>query len=495
MIIQNILLKKESPIRNTNQYFFIITLLTLIIFVLGLFYLIKLKFINDFQPFNLVIISIDALRADHMGVYGYLKDTTPNIDKWSKGAFVFINAVTTIPQTYPSFATLMTGQHPLTTAVFSNIRSDGIGTPLDDKFVTLAEVLKKNKYFTAAFVFNQALEKKITHLDQGFDIYDLNKSYGYAGNYFNPEYNRIYKDTDKFLENNKNKKFFLWVHLMDPHTPYAPPDDKACKFNQKYCPAILSKDWQERDAAMKQIWWCQEEDLPDDTVDLYKTLYDGEINQSDDVFQYIIDKLKSLKLENKTIVILYADHGESFEHDYYFDHGSVLNHSAVNIPLIIKHPIIKPKNKSDNHLIENSDIYPTILDLLHISFPKNTIDGNSFSSIFTPNIIPQKKRENSFLIDAQMTKFGIYDGRYKFILSVKDRACLYKNQTEELYDLKEDPFEIKSLISSQNGLAAKYKKLILDYLAKYNPIKIREEKSIKSDIDKSHLEELKSLGY
>jgi len=391
-----------------------------------------------------MIISIDTLRADHMGIYGYSKNTTPNIDKWAKEAFVFNDAYTVIPQTYPSFATLMTGKHPFSTQIYRNG-----GFPISENSTTLAKILKENGYSTAAFITNDYLTAKNTNLNSGFE----HNVYNPAWNTRNIQYNNLLTDAFDWLTKNVNKKMFVWIHMVDPHAPYEPPDEFLCKTNEQMCPEIKKSSLAELDKKRLSMKSCQNEAISQYDNDLFQTLYDGEVIQTDIRVGSILKKLQELNLEKNTIVVFLADHGESFDHNYYFAHSIALYNSYVKIPLIIKHPLVQKDIKSQNQLIQITDIFPTVLKLLKVPDNNLRTDGISFHQLFansTP-IIPSNGRKNVVMENSVLSKFAISDGRYKYIYSYpytkEEIKCLYRGQTEELYDLKTDPQELNNIAS------------------------------------------------
>lgn len=453
-------------------------------------------------PLNLIIISIDTLRTDHMGVYGYTKNTTPNIDKWAKNAIVFTNATTVVPMTYPSFSALFTGKDPFQTRIVDNRP-----LPISPNTKTLAQILKDNGYNTSSFT---VLHPDDTSFDQGFE-YTSRYTFKYV--YFKDKIER-YKETDRtgyeqqvakaidWMKSNKQKKIFLWIHLFDPHTPYFPPEDLRCKFNQKYCKHVADKTLDELDEKRAQYQMCQESDVPRDTIELMKTLYDGEIANSDRLAGLILDELRQLELDKNTVVVLYGDHGEGFDHNYYFNHREVLYNSAIHIPLIIKHPSLR--NQIISHrLIQNTDILPTIVDLLGIKLDIPQIDGISFSDEFSTNILTRfktrKKRVFAYSVNSTWTKFSITDGHYKYIYSLPD-SCLLENQTEELYNLESNPSESKNLVHSEIQITKHLRQKLLNHLSIYNLPKhnLSSSSMPQNDTLENHqnkLENLKSLNY
>lgn len=433
---------------------------SLILSVLVLFLLSLILFKNILhkiksQQLNLLIISIDTLRPDHMGIYGYQKNTTPQIDNWAKEASVFTNVRTMIPMTYPSFTTLLTGKDPLKVRIITNQ-----GWLVSNNSITLAKILKDRGFKTAAFTTG-ALNPNLTNLDQGMDENDhlFFKAYYYLDNqeiYYQTDragYESFLDQATSWLDKNKDKKFSLWVHLMDPHRPYQPPSDLKCQFNTKYCSYIESRTNQQLEDEIVSNQFCQDQEVPQEKVEMAQTLYDGGVAYSDQLVGKILKVLEEKGLDKKTLVILYGDHGEGFDHNYYFNHRDVLYESAIKIPLIVKNPLTKVKGQDDK-LTLNLDILPMILKGLGISFKKEDFDA-------------QTNRSQAYFANSRLTKFAIIEGRYKYIYSLP-QSCLFNNQTEEVYDLESDPGELKNLVMEKKDLSEKLKRRLLKYLSSYN---------------------------
>lgn len=436
------------------------------------------------KTLNLIIISIDTLRPDHMGAYGYGKNTTPNIDKFAKNAMVFTNATTVVPMTHPSFFSLMTGQDVFKTRIISN---QNLG--ISDNTKTLATRLKDAGFKTSAFVSAEA------SLSQGFDrfgTYDFKYYFSQDGHdRFGQSSREGYEDflakAAASIKNNKGK-FFTWIHLIDPHAPYFPPDDLKCRFGEAYCGQIKGKTLEEIDNSRSDYQQCQSRIIPGEKLDLMQSLYDGDVAAADRIVGNILQKIKKEGLEKNSIIVIYGDHGEGFDHNYYFSHQGVLYDSAVKIPLIIYHPFSQTHGYSDI-LLQNTDVLPTILDLLAVSY-EDTISGKSFAPVLSGGILPdlfRTKRQYSFSADSMLKKFSVTDGRYKYIMSLPG-SCMFKGQKEEIYDLKNDRYEAKNIIKENTALYGKLKSELLMYLSQYNlplvqnPV-IKEEQLLESHFD------------
>lgn len=444
---------------------------------------------------NLILISVDTLRPDHMGVYGYDKNTTPNIDKWAKDATVFTNMRTVVPATFPSFSALMTGKGPFESRIFSNsLTYDGISNgfvPIDDKVQTIAQLLKASGFLTAAFINTPSLDGKLTKLDIGFDIYENDLEWPLQRDKNKDFYKSLTNVNNgmKWLTKNKDKRFFVWFHLMEPHSPYWPIDEYKCKFDQKYCTEINSQGLEKLEQERNELKECKTNrtGIGQDKIDLFTTLYDGGIASGDVLIGRIISTIHSLDLDKKTVVVLYGDHGEGFDHDYYFMHGGPLYDSHIKIPLIIKLPGGSGKKNSTS--FQNTQIMNSLLNKLQI--PHDKFDS---SDIF----LEKEPSKYIFSSNAGPTRYSVQNDRYKFIYSVRNQTCLYNNQTEELYDLTKDPSETKNLLESTPNIAKNLRETLFKYLATQN---ISSLNSNKTDImpptpqDNNILERLRSLGY
>lgn len=480
----------------------------------SLFYFSK-KSVKPCNDCNVILISVDALRADHMGVYGYKRETTPNIDKWAKGAFVFNNMQTVIPSTLPSFAAFMTGVLPFDSKLYNNfgVRQDGKllngGHPI--QATTLSEVLRDHDYKTQAYVTNESLNPKLTNMDKGFDKYNfyhvedswvVDDKQGYE-NFFNNSIN--------WLQDNKNDKFFLWLHFISPHAPYTPPPDFQCKFTQGFCDEIKSKGVAELEKERKANEGYNLF-LDNKRLELFEGLYDGEIAYDDSLVGKVLKKIEDLGLDKKTIVIFYGDHGEGFDHDYYFTHSLSTYESHLHIPFIIKLP--NYKGKSINTTTDNTQAFSTILDLLGIKYSDNKL---SLIPLMGKNLFARLGYNHPYIysVNTTLSKYVIQDGNYKYSFSLHDSylyhedkyklACYVKDDNlnkdgyEELYSLKSDPEEHTNIVLTRPDIAQGLKTKLMKDLSKYQlpqpiPWYIDEAVNV-SPGQEEIINKLKSMGY
>jgi len=350
-------------------------LLSLIIMVL--WFVTPLRHVNgrDSLP-NVILISVDTLRRDHLGIYGNEIVKTPHIDSLGERCVVFDQAVTSIPVTYPSHLTMLTGKHPGNHGVLWN-GPMGFRSEVD----FLPKVLRKSGYKTAAFVGGFTLQRNCCSLDEFFEVYD-----DYLGQYetmpnlyldhivlqlLNPFLKIVDKafssSTDdkpaehvisaasEWLEANADGPFFLFVHLFDPHGPYAPPAPYVKMYDSDY-QGNTDGDWYGMSSEERERIIANPREQ-----DHLTALYKGEITYTDAQIGNFLTIVDQLELWDNTLVIVTADHGESLtEHDYYFDHTYDLYDPSLRIPLIFRFPDgVEHSRRRIDHTVQLVDLFPS----------------------------------------------------------------------------------------------------------------------------------------
>lgn len=416
------------------------------------------------QP-NVILITIDTLRADHLGCYGYKENTSPNLDRFASEGMLFKRCYAQASETAASLTSLLTGHYPHETTVTKN------EIPLPLQLTTMAEYLKKEGYTTGAIVANYVLRKR-NRFDQGFDFYD--DSF--------PDTVPTRKTAEKnalsvtaaatqWLDKNASKKFFLWLHYMDPHGPYTPPAPYKDQFF-----------W---DKAEPDLAFCPNEKgkggiptyqrLGDNKKrSFYVAQYDGEIAYLDNALGSLLKTIEQKGLLENSIVVITADHGEEMgEHGYYFAHGETLYTSSLHIPLIIRYGSKKDVVEIP---VQSVAILPTILKEMGI---KNLTElpGQDLFGAEKPGPIFSEIRHYQSLIDG-------------------DRAVLFDSKTGQtsLYDLGKDRLELRNIPTTTSSVK-KRKKSLLEQLRK---ISLQNKLDLTPpDVkpDPGALENLKSLGY
>lgn len=391
-----------------------------------------------------ILVTIDTLRQDHLGVYGYKKPTSLNIDNFAKESIIFNNAYSPIPYTLPAHASLMTGLYPKNNKVIDNASKN-----VDISNVSLAEMFHDKGYKTAGFVSWESLNTE--YFQKGFEILDFgNSDDNLLQNQQNPEQKtqmpkeRTAEQTNKkvfeWLDQNYKSDFFLWIHYYEPHAPY---NNLQCKgaFSKELTPS--SKDLIEgelKKIGQKNLY--KKNIFQKNDLDYLMAKYDEEILCTDKNFGDLASKLKTLGIYSDITMIVAGDHGENFDHNYIF-HGGNLYESAIKIPLILKSPLLKTDFKQIEQPVSLIDIFPTLSDLFRLSDNDLNIDGKNIKTI-----IDQKISRDLFF----ETKFPIFDkpnsqnnpnfdGK-KAVLNKNEKLIVSNDYTEkELYNVSLDKKE------------------------------------------------------
>jgi len=301
-----------------------------------------------------VLITIDTLRADNLGCYGYPAARTPNIDRFATTGVRFDQATTVSNNTLPSHAAMLLGKHPHD----FGIPRKGYRLPGDPP--TLTTILRSRGYRTAAFISATALESAVG-LDRGFELFDEE----FDVQEIDQHQRRAPATTRaviEWLEARRGAPYFLWVHYFDPHYPYTPPGPYDELFYPEYeGPADGSIPYVCGVAGVKGF--PKLETTPADLRQLV-ALYDGEIAFLDASLGEPFEVLDAPEHRERTLVILTADHGESLtEHEYYFDHGELTYQPSMNVPLIVRPPGPRPEGAPIGvpEPVQTIDVFTTAL--------------------------------------------------------------------------------------------------------------------------------------
>lgn len=399
---------------------------------------------------NVVVITIDTLRPDHLGCYGYSQIRTPNIDALSASGIRFERAYTSVPVTLPSHSTILTGTYP----IYSGMH-DFAANKLNPTQQTLASVLQQHGYATAAVVASAVLDSRFG-LNRGFDFYydhfDFSRLQESNIDEMERPGNMVADVALDWLSKNYQKKFFLWMHLYDPHFPYRPP-------------APYSDEYKDRP-------------------------YDGEIAFDDAQVGRLLRFLKKNNLYRNTLVVLAGDHGESLGEHGEKTHGFFIYNATLHVPLILHLPGSQTKIEttagiSVRDLVNLADVMPTVLAILKLDTPPN-VQGRSLlplpskvtpeaASLYAETFLPRLHFNWSELRSVQSEK-------YHFIDAPKP----------ELYDLTKDPGETHNLYSEKRAVSEEMRARLALLIQKYGA---GQELAQKTGLDPALMERLKSLGY
>ncbi len=375
---------------------------------------------------NVLLITIDTLRPDHMGVYGYDRDTTPRIDGLARRGVVFDEAYTYWPKTRGSFVAIMTGR----LAAQSGYRKSH--PLLLDFNPTLASVLKQAGYDTVATVDNPNVAASLGYA-KGFDRYRET----WEDKALATETDRaraITEDGVRFLEAARpDRPFLLWLHYVNPHTPYTPPPP--------FDTAFLGGEGPEGPplepvdgffGGVHRPW-----EVPGRPLGYYVAQYDGEIAANDAEVGRLLDALEGSAVGERTLVVLTSDHGESLgEHDYFFDHGANLYDPGMRIPLVMAGPGLEAGRRT-GVLATTLDLVPTILDAVKVSYPPG-LSGKSLLPVAAGEGGPDRER---LFGQNDRNHLGSWGERLKIVATpTEDDEARYA-----LYDREVDPGETQDV--------------------------------------------------
>jgi arylsulfatase A-like enzyme len=379
---------------------------------------------------NVVLITIDTLRADHLGCYGYHRDTSPRIDALARRGTVFERAYTHWPKTRASMIILMTGLRPSQNGYSKE-------HPILHGFnPTLATTLKGAGYATAAAVDNPHVAAQHGH-GRGFDSFRET----WEENDLATEMDRTRAITEsavRFLKEARGERpFLLWLHYVNPHAPYTPPppfDTRFLDAKARGGPGLAVVPGYH--GGIPKQWAVPGRDR----LGYYVAQYDGEIAAVDREVGQVLDALEASGHAGRTVVVLTSDHGESLgEHDYYFDHGEDLFEPSLAIPLIVAVPGGRAGTRSDA-LVSTLDVVPTILDAVKVSYPPD-LAGTSLWPALTGGALPPRERLHG---QNDRNLSATWDGRYKVVVTPTEQGSRFA-----LYDRRTDPGELRDVSRSR----------------------------------------------
>ncbi|MFC2162617.1 sulfatase [Candidatus Altiarchaeota archaeon] len=425
---------------------------------------------------SVILISIDTLRPDHLGSYGYGRDTSPFLDDLAERSMVFRKFYSPIPKTNPSHASMFTSKPPYLHGVRFN------GQSLDEGETTLAEILGQQGYVTGGFASAAHLNMQ-SGFGQGFDTYDSG-SIIKSGTYYTRYAGQTSSLASQWLESNRGERFFLFIHYFDPHAPYDPP--KEHDIFQGASDSLLHR----LAGALTYASPSANKSLDFLRTGLETARYDGEIHYVDAEIGGLLEQYGSL---DDTVVIITSDHGEALgEHGYYFAHGDVLYEEQVRIPLIIYSRGVR---YDSGKLSLNTQLMPTILDILDItdnySMHPSLFAGESLTElVFESDRCTHPNASDNHCYPEMSNKgklTAVRRGDWKYI-----HTPARDGEREELYDLVNDPGEELDE-SGQKEHAGRLDGL-RSILAPLMPL-IHDAEDEDVDVDEQTIEALRALGY
>lgn len=419
------------------------------------------------ERFDLVLVTIDTVRADHLGCYGYARPTTPVLDALAAESIVFENCLAPIPRTTASHLSLMTGVYPFEHGVVANSAKAPESVKRDrafdstPKLHTVAQVLRDAGYATAGFV-SAAPVKRVTGLATGFDVWDES------------EKRRPGSETNRAVASwlrEASAPCFLWVHYMDAHGPYSegmPPEPYASMFSDdEALDAYLA------DRGQDSGWLVN--------------AYDGALRQLDDAVGELLAALRARPRWDRTVLVVVSDHGQGLGQHGRLGHGSIWN-EQLRVPLLVRAPGQRPRRET--RLLSVVDVVPTALGLLP------GLDAAGFTGQARGRDVLAEGFDERPVFGMSIRKedsFALTTPRWKYVL--RERI------EDDLFDRLEDPHELSDVSASHpdvaEGLRAELLATVREQRERGRWFGVREGSTDAppTDEERRQLEELRALGY
>lgn len=377
---------------------------------------------------NVLLISVDSLRADHLGCYGYPRATAPAIDQLATEGTVFANAFSPTSWTLPAHMSLFTSRYQLSHGVIDDTHR------LDSRVRTLGEVLREAGYSTAGFVSALYLAGHYG-FDRGMESYRNTAANGEHSEGTQPlAAPTITAAAIEWLKQHQNERFFLFLHYFDVHYDYDPPPPYDTLFDPAYQGPDLRRFY---DARINP-------NMSAEQLAHVLALYDGEIRFTDDHIGQILHTITSLGLDQRTLVVLVADHGDEF-----FEHGSkghrqTLYDEVLRVPLVVRLPNREHAGQVVTPQVSLVDVMPTVLDLLDISGPI-AMEGRSLAPALRGEALAPQPVYGELYFERQMNVQAMLRTGEAKIIQNFNRVLHPRRPSLEWYDLKLDAREQRNL--------------------------------------------------
>lgn len=463
-------------------------------------------------PFNIVVVLIDTLRADHLGAYGYAQPTSPNFDRLARDGVLFEHATAQAAWTKPSVASLMTGLLVHNHGVAYN--RDALGTP----HATLAEALRGRGYHTAAFSANPWIAPEF-RFDRGFDEFETVQEMGSrllnlyrllrhidraavrqgvplnlsdwlfwadAAGTANAERDRRLTDAAvAWIERRPDTPYFLYVHMIGAHGPYDPPTDFVRPFREPNWDGVVGPTNPPRRV---QTIFETAEPLAEAERRALIAQYDGAIAFVDAQLGRIVEALRQTDQLDRTLVVVASDHGDEFYEHRNWGHGNQLYRELLHVPLLLRLPGRLPAARRDDPAML-VDVFPSIIDLVGDIVPDGPRDGRALfaaTDVKSPTVFA----EHWWMDGGTYVSRMVQQGSMK-LCDTRDDAVGRKRT--ELYDLRADPGEQQNLLENSGTVSEETVGELKGLLARFGDEMVPSAAAV--DIDQSTRERLHQLGY
>jgi len=435
---------------------------------------------------DIVLVTLDTLRADRLGSYGG-PAVTPHIDVLASEGVLFENAVAPVPSTLPAHFSIFTSRYPRQLGVLDN------ETPLGANETTLAQLLHGRGYATAGFVSTSILNPA-SGAARGFDTFDSPQQYPQRGAQIS-----MPRALQWLAQTSRTQPIFLWVHLYDPHMPYNPPKQFAPPATP-WSTTLPLFSW----PALLEVTQGSGGALPASGLEYGLALYQGEVRKTDKWVGKLTDALRERGTLDRTILVVTADHGECFEHGAYFEHSPCLYDGALRVPLFIRYPAAVPAGVRRRTPVEHVDLAPTILTLAGVPVPESFTGHALFGSgrrrkthafvqhpRYSPQAITflQNRRQRlkqvagstTMPVMASSDQYAVRNARWKYLIT---------EGAEELYAIRTDAKEEHNVAAEQPKILQQMRDALKTWRATYPAVE-----PTAAPLDPATAEALRKLGY
>jgi len=433
---------------------------------------------------NVVVVSLDTLRADALTRFGSTRGASPNLDAFLEETCVFTSAYVPQAHTLPSHASLFTSLHPFSHGVEGRLAG---GHVLAESIPTLASVLAAEGYATAAFVNAGFLHRRF-RLDRGFDVYDHVSDIA-AGEHAG-EHGRDAAGTNRaafaWLDEQAARPFFLFVHYMDVHSDWNQPYEAPEEFEAALCGSARERFGDGTQTGSQFLNEANEQGLAlePEVLDELRCLYDAGVSYADEQFAAFMAGLRERGLYEDALIVVLSDHGEEFQEHKRLLHTQVYEEN-VHVPLAIKLPASEGRGPSEvEAAVGIVDVMPTVLELVDVPFPPN-LQGRSLAGVLRGGPPPPERAQ--FFVSEHTGRLAILDGSWKLVYSPG-------NGTSELYDLARDPHELDDVAGQHPQRVARLVRELETWInALPRPAEV--ETAPEATLDEETIRELQALGY
>ncbi|GMU37142.1 MAG: sulfatase [Phycisphaerae bacterium] len=427
------------------------------------------------KGFNLLLVSIDTLRADHLGCYGYFRDTSPTLDALAKEAVLFRECHSPLARTTPTHASLLTALYPIEHGLTDNITHERNQLVLADPVLTYAEVARQAGYRTAAFV-SAAPVKRDTGLNAGFEVWDEPDASQRSADETNAPFLRWLSSAAE------GPPFFAWLHYFDPHTPYRPPADYADRFQTDDKLRAYMRERRFADEASKQHSDGPIKDAKSWNTEEAINRYDAEIRFADDQLARVFATLKAAGAWDRTVIVVTSDHGEGLGQHDWPNHGGYWQ-EQLHVPLIIRVPGTEARQVRT--ILSTVDILPTLLGMTD-RLPKGELPSQASGR----NVLVEQGESPS----AYAQTPGDRGSTIRTLTTPRWRYIHRPGRGDLLFDRLADPHELNDVSSKHPDVIGAMRDELRNQLDRQSERQSRYG-ATRAPARKERVNELRELGY